>query len=135
MHSCCGRLDTTASGGFPLWQRVCCLPCRCSDTSRLAEHQANAALLSCQSQVPGREAIRKKIAELSAAVAAGGGEGAASALSEAELAASGALDGLLTRRVGGGSFLGKTYAADAPSLTWNRVWPPPTCSRLLRLPS
>ena len=46
-------------------------------------------------QVPGREAIRKKIAELSTAVAAEGGEAAAAALSEADLAEGGPLDSLL----------------------------------------
>lgn len=48
-------------------------------------------------QVPARDAIRKKIAEFSAAVAGSGGEAASAALSEAEMADGGALDALLTR--------------------------------------
>ncbi|KAL4428166.1 hypothetical protein ABPG75_002255 [Micractinium tetrahymenae] len=76
-------------------------------------------------QVPGREAIRKKIAELSAAVAAGGGEGAAAALSEAELADGGALNGLLSRaaQAPNSSGAGAT-GADLALLCKMLSWPP-----------
>lgn len=66
--------------------------------SRGLDGVGNTCCSTCPLQVPGREAIRKKIAELSAAVSAGGDEGAAAALSEAELADGGALDDLLSRQ-------------------------------------
>lgn len=67
-----------------------------------AWYQAQAPVVAHpHTQVPARDAIRKKIVEFSAAVAAGGSEAAAAALSEAELADGGALDSLLSRWGGG----------------------------------
>ncbi|KAL4433027.1 hypothetical protein ABPG77_006454 [Micractinium sp. CCAP 211/92] len=76
-------------------------------------------------QVPGREAIRKKIAELSAAVSAGGDEGAAAALSEAELADGGALDDLLSRAAQAPSTSGAGATQDDLALLSKMLsWPP-----------
>lgn len=74
--------------------------------------------------MPGQEAIRKKVAELSAAVAAGGSDAAASALSEAELAVGGPLDGLVTRAAaapsssGGGSWQDADFQVLGKMLSW-----------------
>eukprot|EP00887_Chlorella_sp_A99_P006848 scaffold2.g6848.t1 len=69
-------------------------------------------------QVPSRDAIRKKIVEFSEAVAAGGG----AALGEGQLAAGGALDGLLDAAAAaarpGTAFGGPELAALSAMLAW-----------------
>ncbi|PRW44412.1 phospholipase A-2-activating [Chlorella sorokiniana] len=76
-------------------------------------------------QVPARDAIRKKIAEFSAAVAASGGDAAAAALSNAELADGGALDALLSRAAAAPSSSGSGCLADADAAVLSKMlsWP------------
>lgn len=74
--------------------------------------------------MPGRDAIRRKIAELSGAVAAGGGDAAAAALDAAELAEGGALDGLLSRAVAVPAAGGGWQEADWAVLGKMLSWPP-----------
>ena len=70
-----------------------------SPSRRLAHAPATTYLV--YNQVPSREAIRRKVLEFSAALAAAAAAGAAGGLTEAEAAEGGPLDGLLDRVAGG----------------------------------
>lgn len=74
--------------------------------------------------MPGRDAIRRKIVELSGAVAAGGGDAAAAALAEPELAEGGPLDGLLARAAAAPASGGGWQEADFGLVGKMLSWPP-----------